>query len=205
MKFTKKDLFATILTGLITGLIVWRILLFLKYPSYNGISFVWLLVVVPIIWIVGVNFGYLLGRWIAFFNQFGRFAVIGFTNAAVDFGVLNLLIAWSGIAEGNWYSVFKAVSFLVAMIHSYMWNKYWAFNAAGTERVGGEFIKFVVVSVASLLVNVAVASMVVNSVHPLFGLDIKTWANVGAIFGSAAALIFNFAGLRLAVFRGTND
>src|SRR3989344_2837629 len=110
MKFTRRDLFFSVVTGLITGFSVWRIFGFLKVPAYGGISYAWLLMIMPVIWILGVNLGYFLGRWFLFFNQFGKYAAIGFTNAAVDFGVLNLLISNTDISTGIWYPAFKIIS-----------------------------------------------------------------------------------------------
>ena|SRR3989344_6282579 len=200
MKFSKKDLFFSIITGLITGFIAWKILVFLGHPEIYGISTNLLLFIVPILWILGVNLGYFLGKWIGFFNQFGKFAAIGFTNAAVDFGILNLFIAKTGETAGLYYAVFKGVSFVAATLHSYTWNKYWAFDA-GQSRGSGEFIKFFGVSILALAINVSVASFVVNLVPPVLGFDSKTWANVGAVAASAVALVFSFAGFKFLVFK----
>ena len=202
MKFTKRDFYFCLATGLITGFSTWRIFNFLKIPVFFGVPHVWLMVIVPFLWIIGVNFGYFLGQRLNFFNQFGRFAAIGFTNAAVDFVILNLLIAGTGIASGIYYSVFKTISFICAVIPSYFWNKYWAFKSGGQGGVGVmEFSKFFSVMIVSILINNGVASFVVNYIHPLLGFNPQRWANVGGIVGSAAALIFSFIGFKLAVFR----
>jgi hypothetical protein len=50
-------------------------------------------------------------------------------------------------------------------------------------------------------VNTGTASLVVNFVHPVFGLSNAAWANVGAVCGSAVALIFSFTGFKVAVFK----
>ena len=205
MKFTKRDLLFSVATGLITGFSVWRIFDFLEVPRYAGISYVWLLAVVPVVWILGVNLGFFLGRWLEFFNQFGRFATIGFTNAAVDFGVLNLLIFTTGIAAGIWYPVFKVVSFICAVIPSFFWNKYWAFEAGGTGRGRAEFWKFISVMIMATLINAGAASLVVNFVHPVLGLGTNAWANVSAVIGSAVALIFSFTGFKVAVFKAKDE
>ena len=157
--------------------------------------------IVPVLWIFGVNLGYFLGRWMAFFNQFGRFAAVGFTNAAVDFGVLNLLIAFTGQSEGTYYSVFKAVSFLGALLHSYIWNKFWVFESGESHGGGTEFGKFLTVSVLTLLLNVGVASAVVHFHPDIANIDAKRWANLGAVAGAAIGLMFNFIGLRMVVFK----
>jgi len=198
MGFTKKDLLFSIFTGAGTGLIAWRIFNFL---GFKGFSFAWLILMVPIVWILGVNLGYLLGRWLSFFNQFGKFTAIGFTNAAVDFGVLNSLIAVTGIATGAYYSLFKTISFLVALINSYLLNKHWAFEASQTGVPGAEFIKFAGVAVAAAFINVGVASYLVNFVDPVYGFSAAAWANAGAVVGSAFALVFSFTGFKLFVFK----
>ncbi|MEK7076241.1 MAG: GtrA family protein [Patescibacteria group bacterium] len=200
MVFSKKDFYFSIITGCITGFAAWQIFNFLDVVKFKDISFAWLLLFIPVLWIMGVNFGYFLGKWLTFFNQFGKFAAIGFTNAAVDFGVLNLLIANTGISAGGWYPVFKAISFVSAIIPSYFWNKYWAFESA--EGGGGfEFAKFMSVAIVSILINDGLASLIVNFVDPFRGLSPAVWANIGAVAGSAVALIFSFVGFKVAVFK----
>lgn len=61
------------------------------------------------------------------FFQLVRFVGIGFLNTAVDFTVLNFLAALLGIYAGTKVGALSAVSFSAAVIHSFFWNKYWAF------------------------------------------------------------------------------
>lgn len=221
MRFSKKDFWFSIFTGLGTGLIVWRILDFLNIPVFHlrereicgilscfteysfYISWSWLILIVPVLWIIGVKLGYFLGRRIKFFNQFGKFAAIGFTNAAVDFGILNFLIASTGIAAGGQYSIFKAVSFFIALINSYFLNKHWAFEANHNGAEGIEFVKFAGVAIMAALINVGMASLVVNFVDPILGFSDAVWANIGAVAGSASALVISFIGFKLLVFKKT--
>lgn len=204
MRFSKKDLLFSIFTGLGAGLIAWRVFNFLRFPQFMEFSLVWLILIVPVLWILGVNLGYFLGHYLLFFNQFGKFTAIGFTNAAVDFGVLNYLIFVTDITSGVYYSVFKTVSFLVALINSYVLNKYWAFEA-GQSRSEGKFIKFAGVAVVAALVNVGVASYIVNFVNPVYGFSAAAWANIGAVIGGASALILSFTGFKLLVFKTRID
>lgn len=215
-RFTKKDLLFASITGFYTGLIAWRILVFLNVKDiftmqviqvhlvglpkqYIHVSSAWLVLIIPIFWVVGVNLGYFLGRWLAFFNQFGKYAAIGFTNFVIDTGVVNLLIAFSGIASGVGFSVFKSLSFIIAVTHSYLWNRLWVFESKEGQKK--EFIKFMTVNLVAITVNVGVASFVVNYVDPIYGFDPKTWANVGVVVGSAVSLIFSFVGFKLVVFK----
>lgn len=203
--FTKKDFLYSIITGFTTGFLAWRIFSFLDIDKLYFIPVAWLVFIVPFFWILGVNLGYFLGRWFPFFNQFGKFVAIGFTNAAVDFAILNFLMFLTGITVGLWYPVFKVCSFIVGLIHSYLWNKYWAFKAGESGGGKTEFIKFVSVAVMALVVNVGVASFIVNFIDPILGISAKEWANLGAVAGSAVALFFSFAGFKLAVFKGSSQ
>ncbi len=180
---SKRDVIFAVITGLIAGIIAWAIL-----------GYAWLIVTIPILWLLGVQLGYFLGKWIAFFDQFGKFSAIGFTNFAVDAGVLNLLMYLTGIVGGIGFSLFKSISFVIAVLHSYVWNKTWTFQSKGASRQ--EFIKFMVVMLASWAINVGVASLVVHTLSPSV-----THANLAAIVGSAIALIFSFIGFRIVVFK----
>ncbi|MBI2676474.1 MAG: GtrA family protein [Candidatus Yanofskybacteria bacterium] len=204
MKFSKKDLVYAVITGLMTGLVVWRLLKFwniARIANFESPSYFWLVFFVPILWIAGVWLGYFLGRWFAFFNQFGKYVAIGFTNAAIDFGVFNLLIALTGKALGLAFPVFKGISFLVAVTNSFFWNKYWAFEAGESHGGKSEAVKFFAVNLVTIAINVGIASFVANGVDPFFNLSDKAWANVAAVFGAAVALMFSFIGFRLIVFK----
>lgn len=202
MRFTKKDFYFSVITGLITGFSTWRIFEFLNVDIFGTYaSSAWMILLVPVLWILGVNLGYFLGRWLTFFNQFGKFAAVGFTNAAIYFSILNIFIYFSGFDKGLWYSVFVAVSFVVATGHSYFWNKFWVFESAEHQSSGGELGRFFSVYLIAGLVNTSIASGVVNFVDPLFGLTTNQWANMGGIAGSAVALIASFVGVKLTVFK----
>lgn len=201
MSFTKKDLVYSVVTGLIAGVLGWFVLASIGVRSLFGVPLVALIVIVPVAWIAGVNLGYLLGRRLSFFNEFGKFVAIGFTNATVDFGILNLLIVTTGKTAGFAYILFKGVSFIGAMTHSYFWNKVWVFQSSDSHGGAAEFGKFFIVAVTAGLINVLVASGIVGLVDPLFGLNATQWANIGAVAGSAVALISSFLGFRLVVFK----
>ncbi len=200
MILTRKDITAALITGLTAGFIASQIFMFLKVSPVFGIPWNALVVLVPIAWISGVQLGYILGRWFLFFNQFGKFVATGFTNALIDFGILNLLISLSGVTEGTTLSLFKALAFLVAASHSYFWNKTWVFQTQSTTKAV-EVGKFFMVSLLSLFINTIVFSAVLALGATEVGLSAVRWANIAAVAGSAAALIFSFIGFKLLVFR----
>lgn len=77
----------------------------------------------------------LLKKYQTLIYQFFRFAGIGFLNSAVDFAVLNVLIVASGVSAGFSLSLLNAISFSMAVIHSYVWNKYWAFGSSNESTL----------------------------------------------------------------------
>ena len=196
----RRDFIFAVITGLMTGFVAWRVLAFLGYPSLGTTSYAWLVILIPVLWILGVTLGYFLSRWIPSFSHFGKYVAVGFTNSAIDFGILNALIFLTGHATGVRYTIFKTISFIIAVTHSYFWNKFWVFGAGRSGRGKSEFFKFIATMVATSVVNVGIASWVTFS-GPLWGVSVNGWANFGAVVGSAIALIFSFTGLRLLVFK----
>lgn len=129
-------------------------------------------------------------------RQFAKFFLVGLLNTLIDLGSLNLLILVSGIGSGLWYSAFKGASFLIATANSYYWNKRWTFKSNQKK-----FGKFLVISAVGFVINVGVASFLVNLIGPQANLTIKVWANVGAITGSLIGLMWNFLGYKFIVFK----
>ena len=130
------------------------------------------------------------------FSQAVKFVIVGILNTAVDFAVLNLLMLATGIVAGLGFSLFKALSFLVAVINSYFWNKHWTFQS---ERE--VFLQFLAVSAIGFFLNVGTASFLVNSVGPQFGLTEQLWANAGAAAGTLVVMTWNFLGYKFVVFK----
>ena len=132
--------------------------------------------------------------------QVARFFLVGTLNTFIDLGVLNIFIWISGIATGFFYSVFKSFSFLIATTNSYFWNKYWTFEKR-EKPTSGEFFKFLVITFFGFLINVGVASFVVNIIGPQFGMGEKIWASVGAIVAAFFAFVWNFFASKFIVFK----
>ena len=157
---------------------------------------------VAIVFALLVFLGYLtaefIGRWVALFKQLGRFAIVGVLNTVVDFAVFNVLIN-AFASSGSGANIAKGISFVVAVINSYYWNKYWTFQA--NQKTKNEFLEFVIVSVVGFGLNVLTFHIVGNVIGPLGDIDPKTWANFGALCGTLVGLAWNFLGYKLFVFK----
>ena len=141
-----------------------------------------------------------LGAKLSFIFQFYKFVLVGVLNTFLDLTVLNGLIVISGIATGWHFSLFKGVSFVIAVTNSYFWNKLWTFRVGGKVR-SVEFSKFVAISLVGLGINVGAASFLVNTVGPLGGIKPQLWASVSSLAAIGITTIWNFLGYKIFVFK----
>lgn len=134
----------------------------------------------------------------AHYRQAIRFVIIGILNTVIDAGVLNACIFLSGIYQGPWFAVFKGISFIAALINSYLWNAYWTFGSAATDtRIA---FRFIGVSAIGFILNVGVASLLVNTIPAPLGFSGATWGTVAALIAAGTNMIWNFFGYKLLVF-----
>ena len=134
------------------------------------------------------------------FVELRRFGVVGLINTAVDLAVLNALIFLTHMGRnGIWFSIFKAISFLVAVLNSYFINHSWTFGRSGGERSVSQAGQFLAVSLVGAVINVSSATYVATFISPIHGIE-RYWPSIAALAGTASALIFNFLGYKHIVF-----
>ena len=127
-----------------------------------------------------------------------RFVLVGAVNTLLDWVVLNLEILAFGNRGGLFsYPVYKAVSFSVAVINSYVFNKRWVFRSETENRRA--LPSFALVSAIGLGVNVLAASAVMTV--SLCSAHFVLCANLGAVAGSWAAFVWNYVGYAVFVFK----
>jgi len=156
--------------------------------------------VVPILCTVSIYFAFKIGKnWLTV-KQFSKYALVGCSNFTIDFGILNILIFMTDKDKGIYFTIFKAISFSFALINSYIWNKFWSFEDRELSKAGRQFITFVVVALGGLLINVVLASIIVNTIH-VDTVSSRIWANIGAMISGFAVIGWNFTGYKFIVFR----
>lgn len=192
-----RDIIAGLIIGEASALLI---LIIFKNLKIEVIPIWSLAIILPVLSLVGLQIAFLLARKFIILWQFAKFGLVGVLNTLIDLGVLNLLIFFSGITSGLGYSVFKGISFVVAVVNSYFWNKYWTFEKGGEVKTG-EFLQFFIVAGLGFAINVGTASLIVNIIGPQFGLSDKIWANIGAIIATLAGMIWNFLGYKFIVFK----
>lgn len=151
---------------------------------------------------LGMFLASFLGKKILIIYQGGKFVLVGALNTFVDFGVLNFLMFSTSIFSGTGYSLFKAFSFFCSVVNSYFWNKFWTFEQKETGIVKpGEFGKFLAIAGIGFILNVSIASFVVNIIGPQFGISKELWGNFGAFIAILCVFLWNFFGYKLIVFK----
>jgi len=128
-------------------------------------------------------------------GQAVRFVIVGVLNTFVDLGAFYLL----SLIPGMPLVAAKAVSYVLGICNSFVWNKYWTFSARRSERGGREFAVFFAVNLPPLLVNVVVFT--------LLGLWIGSGSEAvrlaKAFAAAVVSVMWNFLGSRYLAFRHT--
>ncbi len=203
-KFKKSDLLFPLVIGEVCAwlmILVGRNLV-TENPSLAGLSqyLNYLPIVFPLLCIVGLFAAYLLSKVIPVLYQIAKFVLVGGFNFLLDMAVLNFLVFATGIASGIIQTGFKSVSFFIAVINSYLLNKYWTFKRESDESASKEFLQFVIVSLIGMFINASVDYVFVNMVSPFGGMPLKTWAQFSAVLAAAVGMFWNFLGYKFIVF-----
>lgn len=108
--------------------------------------------------------------------QLLRFVAIGVLNTALDFLILNFFTQAFNIKSGFGLGSINVPGFLLAVVQSYFWNKYWTFGStAETISAVKNFFRLVLVGVIGFLAFVLAvlgAKMVAPAYFYLFVLVI---------------------------------
>jgi putative flippase GtrA len=205
----RSDVIVAVIIGEAIAIFSWPILTNLGVP-FAGFIRIIVLFAGPLAAVTGLFVASYLSRFWQTLWQLAKFLLVGVLNTFVDLGVLNFLIYASGAASGIMFSVFKSISFVVAVLNSYFWNKFWTFRQEekmkgdeGERGVvkGREFMQFFLVSLGAILLNVSAASFLVNVIGPKAGFSPALWANVSSLAGTILAFMWNFLGYKFIVFR----
>ncbi len=104
--------------------------------------------------------------------QILRFGAIGVFNTAMDALVLNYMSSQFGITKGVGIGWVNLPGFILAVIQSYYWNKYWAFGTEAVVDAVKNFLRLVAVGVVGVLIFGLVLFGGHVAARPLFFLGI---------------------------------
>jgi putative flippase GtrA len=89
------------------------------------------------------------------FKRFSKFLVVGVTGFIVDFGVFNLLLKALNFPP----VLAQAISFTLAAINNFTWNRYWTYPDSRSKPILRQFGMFFVLSVIGLLIRTPIFAL----------------------------------------------
>lgn len=132
------------------------------------------------------------------FKQFVKFAIIGFLNTTIDFGILNLISLKFHIYSGAKIIGVNPVSFIVAGTNSFLCNKYFTFNEKTKVEIN-EVLRFLFITLTGLFINTGIVFLATNYIK-FNGLSEAQILNLGKAFATSISLFWNFFGMKIFVF-----
>lgn len=83
-------------------------------------------------------------------TRFLKFTVVGIIGAAVDFGMMNLLVSLFSAP----LVVAGTISFLVAVMSNFLWNRYWTYPDSRSKRLFRQLLEFFIVSIIGMAIRI---------------------------------------------------
>ena len=133
-------------------------------------------------------------------RRYFKFLLVGVMNAAVDLGVLNVLLLAFPTRSPLMLMAYNTLGVLAAICNSYLWNRFWTFGdiATGSRR---EKMKFAIQSLINLVLNDAILVGANDYLVTHRGLPYMLGSNIakgGAMFVSSSV---SYVFMRMFVFR----
>jgi dolichol-phosphate mannosyltransferase len=139
--------------------------------------------------LVQLRIGGRLSRWQQQFplQRFIRFGVVGLSGVFIDMAILYLLHTTLGLPLTR----SKILAAETAIVNNFIWNDSWTFADVSQRQQGWgprlkRFLKFNLVCLAGLVLNVLILNIVYNGI---FG---QRWAYLANLIAIAAVTIWNF-------------
>ena len=131
--------------------------------------------------------------------RFSKFSLVGFVNAAVDIGVLNLFLWLQPTREVALLVLYNGVALVLANVSSYIGNTLWTFRGRAEHN-----LRQTTLFALQSLVNISISNGLFWAlIHPLLvGTDIPAYlvGNVAKIVSVVVASVISFFLLRYVVF-----
>jgi putative flippase GtrA len=97
-------------------------------------------------------------------TRFFKFMVVGVIGAVVDFGIVNLLSHFFGLA----LTIAGTISFICAILSNFIWNRYWTYPDSRTRPLLRQMVMFFIVNVAGLAIRLPILHFLELPIRHLF-------------------------------------
>lgn len=129
------------------------------------------------------------------------FSAVGFANAAVDFGILNLMLFLFPAEESLTLTLYNLIALVAANLNSYLGNTFLTFRGK-VNRDRYETILFVFQAALNVAVNTALFWLCVHLLLDLTGLPAALSVNIAKVFSVVSASLMSFFMMRHLIFGG---
>lgn len=131
-------------------------------------------------------------------KRFIKFAIVGGIGFVIDTGMLSLLVFLLNLTGDAQRLGAKAVSFTLAVVSNFVWNRRWTYPESRTKPLGKQLVQFFALNLIGLGINLTVFALVDALLTRLVGLVLALYgAQVAAV---GVAMFWNFAANRFITY-----
>ena len=132
--------------------------------------------------------------------RFSKFTLVGFANAVVDIGTLNLFLWLAPTRDPSLLALYNGVALVLANLNSYFWNTRWTFRGRAQRRDPRQRLLFTLQALFNICISNGLFFLLVRPV--LIYTDIPAYlaGNVAKLISVAVASTISFFLLRYVVF-----
>jgi putative flippase GtrA len=132
--------------------------------------------------------------------RFSKFTVVGFMNALVDIGTLNLFLWLASTRDPSLLALYNGVALVLANLNSYLWNTRWTFRGRAKRRDTRQRVLFALQALANIAVSNGLFFVLIRPILVYTDVPAYLAGNVAKIISVVVASIISFFILRYVVF-----
>ena len=122
-----------------------------------------------------------------------KYIFVGLSTVLIDFLIYKLLIKFIVIYLA------KTISFLSGTFFSYQLNRTWTFKSG--EKTLSQFIKYLIIHITSLVLNVFINSLLLNTFSKNYFLSYE----VSFLIATLTSATYNFLFIKIFIFNNTRS
>jgi len=132
--------------------------------------------------------------------RFSKFTVVGFSNAAVDIGTLNLFLWLASTRDPSVLTLYNGVALVLANLNSYVWNTRWTFRGRAKRRDLRQRVLFTLQALVNISVSNGIFFVLVHPILVYTEVPAYLAGNVAKIISVTVASMLSFFIMRYVVF-----
>jgi putative flippase GtrA len=132
--------------------------------------------------------------------RFSKFTVVGFINAIVDIGTLNLFLWLASTRDPSVLALYNGVALVLANLNSYVWNTRWTFKGRAKRGNLRQRVLFTGQALLNILVSNGLFFVLIRPILTYTDVPAYLAGNVAKIVSVVVASTISFFVLRYVVF-----